>query len=407
MTIQRDYEQYLARLSSAKFRKLFLHQAAVLKDYSANFADKKDVAVELPTGAGKTPIALLIAGAWLEEGKKVAVLSANKTLARQMANEARELGISFAHMEGRGQDLPAKDRRAYQRAQAIGIMNYWVYFNQSPVIDPADLLVMDDAHLAEHCLHSLYSVEITKFKHERLFTSLVEELQVRFPDYGVLRDALSDDAPPSSTAELMSFIDQDAAADRIRELLDSYTTPKGADLDLKFRWQRLRPKLRDVNLYVSRHALWLRPYVYPLVSNPHYANVSQALYMSATVGDAGDLARRLGTRPIEKISVDPKHGETTSGRRLIVMNRTSDEGGIPKRMAAALLEALRLLNLPQFDGHLRKKETGGQAPCHARNAGHLHRNRRPRPSRSASGQASRSLRWLEISTFLRARSGTG
>lgn len=342
MTVQRDYEQYLSRLNSAKFRTLFPHQAAVLKDYSANFTGKKDVAVELPTGAGKTPIALLIAGAWLEEGKKVAVLSANKTLARQMASEARELGIPFAHMEGRGQDLPAKDRRAYQRAQAIGIMNYWVYLNQNPVIDPADLLVMDDAHLAEHCLHSLYSVEVTKFNHNELFTALVTELQAQFPDYGVLRDALSDDAPPSSTAELMSFIDQDAAADRIREQLDAYANSKGADVDLKFRWQRLRPKLRDVNLYVSRHALWLRPYVYPLVSNPHYADVSQVLYMSATIGDPGDLARRLGTRPIKKIPIDPKQGETTSGRRLIVMNRTSEEGKIPERMAAALLEALRL-----------------------------------------------------------------
>jgi hypothetical protein len=342
MPIQRDYKQYLARLNSAKFRQLFPQQVAVLTDYAATFVDRKDVAVELPTGAGKTPIALLIAGAWLEAGKKVAVLSANKTLARQMAREATELGIPFAYMEGRGQDLPVKDRREYQRAQVIGIMNYWVYLNQNPVIDPADLLVMDDAHLAEHCLHSLYSVEITKFQHRELFTSLVTELQAEFPDYGVLRDALSDDALPSSAAELISFIDQGAAANRIREQLDTYAGKTRADIDLKFRWQRLRPKLLDVNLYASRHALWLRPYVYPLVSNPHYTDVRQVLYMSATVGDPGDLARRLGTRPIEKIPVDPKHAETTSGRRLIVMNRTSDEGKIPQRMSAALLEALRL-----------------------------------------------------------------
>ncbi len=56
-------------------------------------------------------------------------------------------------------------------------MNYWVYFNQIPNIDPADLLIMDDAHLAEHCLHSLYSVEINKYSHKYLFQTLIAELQ--------------------------------------------------------------------------------------------------------------------------------------------------------------------------------------------------------------------------------------
>src|SRR5882672_3962151 len=154
----RDYHAYLNRLNSPKFRRLWPSQDYVLGAYSASFGPKRDLAVELPTGAGKTLIALLVAGAWLEEDRRVAVLSANKTLGRQMAAEARQLGIQVAYMEGRGEDIPIADRRAYQRARSVGIMNYWVYFNQSPVVDPADLVVMDDAHLAEHCLHSLYSV---------------------------------------------------------------------------------------------------------------------------------------------------------------------------------------------------------------------------------------------------------
>ncbi len=339
MSASRDYAAYLIRLNSAKFQQLWPNQAHVLAEYAANFAEKKDVAVELPTGAGKTLIALLVAGAWLETGKKVAVLSANKTLARQMDGEAQQLGIPVAYMEGRGEDIPVAARRAYQRAQSVGIMNYWVYFNQSPVVDPADLLVMDDAHLAEHCLHSLYSVEVSRHKHAQLFAALVQELQARFPEYGVLADALSDSAPPDSNAELMSFIDQDVAAQRIQEILDAYA---GNDTDLTFRWRRLRPGLREVNLYLSRHSLWFRPYVYPLILNPHYERVEQALYMSATVGDAGDLARRLGVRPIEKIPIPERFTETTLGRRLVIMNRTADDQDIPRRMAKALFTAISL-----------------------------------------------------------------
>src|SRR5260221_4746324 len=63
--------------------------------------------------------------------------------------------------------------------------------------------------------------------------------------------------------------------------------------------------------------------------------------MSATVGDPGDLARRLGSRPIEKIPIAQKHTEVTSGRRLVIMNRTNDEKKIPDRMAVALLAAVR------------------------------------------------------------------
>ena len=99
-----------------------------------------------------------------------------------MVSEAGALGVPAVLMEGAGRDIPGADKRAYQRAQRIAVMNYWVYFNQNPVIDPADLLVMDDAHLAEHCLHSLYSVEIDKYQHDALFTSLMTELRRDIPN---------------------------------------------------------------------------------------------------------------------------------------------------------------------------------------------------------------------------------
>ena len=146
MALIADYEAFLVSFHSAKFQKLRPAQKHILDKYAA-FEATEDVAVELPTGAGKTPIALLIAEARRRNGSKIAVLSANKTLARQMYQEAQALNIPAALMEGRRSDIPAADIRAYQRAQKIAIMNYWVYFNQNPAIDPADFLVMDDAHL--------------------------------------------------------------------------------------------------------------------------------------------------------------------------------------------------------------------------------------------------------------------
>src|SRR5689334_20821466 len=133
--MQVDFEQLLAAFNSTKFEDLRPAQRFTLNAYAAGLEAMPDLAIELPTGAGKTLIALLIAEAWRRLGKKAAILSANKTLARQMRAEAGALGMPAVLMQGRGRDIPAADKRSYQRASAVGIMNYWVYFNQRPVID--------------------------------------------------------------------------------------------------------------------------------------------------------------------------------------------------------------------------------------------------------------------------------
>jgi len=340
VSINRDYAQFLSSFHSDKFQELWPAQAYILDAYSNTFRSKPDVAIELPTGAGKTPIALLIAEAWRQETKKVAILSANKTLARQMLQESQALGIPAVLMEGRGIDIPGRDKRAYRRSTSVAIMNYWVYFNQNPVIDPADLVIMDDAHLAEHCLHSLYSVEIDRSSHDSLFKTLVTELHERFPEYSVLTDALADDVPRTLPPELLSFIDQVQVEDRFREIVDS-SPALTADRDLGFRWRRLRDRLREANIYIGLHSIWMRPYIYPLMSNLHYEQAEQRLYMSATIGTPADLSRRLGVRNIEKIPIPPTYAEKTFGRRLIVMNRIQEKD-IPERLEAAILAALRI-----------------------------------------------------------------
>lgn len=335
-----DYGQLLEDLGSADFQELRAAQAAVLDSYRQNHSLTPDLAVELPTGAGKTLIALLIAEAWRREDQPVAILTANKTLARQMETEGHLLGIDVVRMEGSRDDISSSQRRRYHRARAVGVMNYWVYFNQNPAIDPATLLLMDDAHLAEHCLHSLYSFEVDRVDHSSLFESLVAELARRFPNYGVLQDALDPAARPLASTELLSFLDQAEVADRFREIVDA-SPDLVLHADLRFRWRRIRERVSEANLYISNRSLWLRPAVYPLVDSPQYAQAQQRIYLSATIGDTADLARRLGTRPISKVPVAQQHREITYGRRMLVMN-TDDGAVIPDRLGRVILAALSI-----------------------------------------------------------------
>lgn len=339
MTMSLDYPGLLTGFKSRKFKTLWPAQDHVLKKYFEEFIKKPDVAIELPTGAGKTLIALLIAESWRRDSKKVAILSANKTLARQMEMESQQLGIPAVLMEGPGTTISSSDRRHYHRANKIAIMNYWVYFNQRPVIDNADLVIMDDAHLAEHCLHSLYSVEIDRSQHNSLFISLVKEIVDRFPEYTVLQDALEESPSTTMPPELLSFIDQVDIGRRLREIIDASPLLE-TDEDLKFRWTRLRNSLNEANIYLSLNSIWIRPYIYPLITNSHYADASQKIYMSATIGEPSDLCRRLGTMKIEKIPIPSHFAEATSGRRFIVINRMEDMD-VPERVKAAIVTALR------------------------------------------------------------------
>ena len=335
-----DFGRYLRSLDSSKFRVLWPTQVSTLSEYADFHLETPHVGIELPTGSGKTLISLLIAGHWLSNRRKVAVLSANKTLARQMRKEAQELGVSAVYMEGRGADIKQADIRRYNRARAIAVMNYWVYFNQNPVVDPGDLVIMDDAHLAEHCLHSLYSVEITRTKHRKLFEAIYQEIHARFPDYSLVADALVGEDETRKAPELLSFIDQVEVSSRIQELIDS-SEALASDLDFVFRWRRLREKFNTCNLYLGHGSIWLRPYIYPLTNNDHYSTAQQVIYLSATLGEPADLARRLGVRKMEKIGAGRSAEPAMSGRRLIVMNQTDDKQNIPARMSDALHCAIK------------------------------------------------------------------
>jgi hypothetical protein len=334
-----DYAALLQSLGSSTFPTLRPAQTAALKSYETSHYSTPDLAIELPTGAGKSLIALLICEAWRKEGATVAVLTGNKTLARQMEAEGQALGVPVERFEGVGSSIPLPRRRRYRRAQAIGVMNYWVMFNQNPVIDSADLLVIDDAHLAEAALDSLFSLEIDRYAHPALFETLVRALAEAFPDYATFQDAVAD-VPSRAGTELLSFLDQSAFVDRLRSSIDNAAELQTDD-DLRFRWERVRGRLHEVNFYADTRALWFRPYVYPLRDNDRYADPQQRIYMSATIGDPADLARRLGTLPIVKLPVSAEQRIQTYGRRLLVLN-PDDPATIPGRLDAVMLAALRI-----------------------------------------------------------------
>ena len=336
-----DFAQLLAEQKSDRFTSLRTAQAAVLDAYGAEQLETPDLAIELPTGAGKSLVALLIGEVWRREGRTVAVLTGNKALAAQMEREGTDLNVPVARMEGRGEDIALSLRRRYRRAQAIGIMNYWVMFNVNPVVDSADLLIVDDAHLAEGALEGLFSMRIDRYAHPQLFSMLTSELEARLPYYASLEDARTDEAYALAGVELMSYLDQVQVLDRIRELVDG-AAELLTDVDLRFRWRGVRDRLAECNIYLSGRSISIRPFCLPVQTLPQWSDPAQRLYLSATIGDPADLQRRLGCGRITKIGSDAD--APTLGRRLIVLNNDVEAGEgklMSERCAAVVLETLR------------------------------------------------------------------
>jgi hypothetical protein len=315
-----DYEELLAGFGSATYPTLLPPQRVVLSAYADSFSDKTDVGIGLPTGAGKSLIALLVAEAWRREGKRAVVLTANKTLASQMEAHGQLLGVPVSRLEGSRDDIPSPSVRSINRSQAVGVMNYWVYFNQNPVLDVADLIVLDDVHLADGVLRSLFSVEITRWEHPLLFQRLADTLAERLPSYPGVRDAANANSDPLSPTDLIAPHDHLAVIEQVSAIITG-SQPHG---DLGFRWSRARTHADAMHLYVTADQLVLRPYIWPLQDFPYYRDSSQRIYLSATLGNANDLQRRLGCLPVDVIPVEEAHA-TPLGRRLMVLSETDAE----------------------------------------------------------------------------------
>lgn len=79
---------------------LWVHQGDVLRSYAADHEKTPDLAIELPTGTGKTLPGLLI-GEWVRRGgERVAFATPTIQLAAQVVATARDEGIPVVQLTG-------------------------------------------------------------------------------------------------------------------------------------------------------------------------------------------------------------------------------------------------------------------------------------------------------------------
>jgi len=318
-----DFDGRLEVFESATFKELRPGQRQVLSAYAADHLDTSDLAIEMPTGEGKTLLALLIADWALDQGRSVAYLTGTRQLAERAENEAEKLGLDTVRFASR--DYGGAKLDDYHQAQAVGVMNYWVYFNSKPVPKPADLVIFDDAHLAEQPLSSLQTLRIPdKLGPGRELYRTVCDLVVAHTDaYPGLQAMRDGTARPGTPPELLSFSDWAAIATAARDAVEA--SPYVGDKDIKYVWPKVRDHLSRCGVLVGPSGIEIRPYHPPTALNPGYSQARQRLYLSATLGSMDDLQRRVGGGKITRLATEEPLPAGATGERLLVLNPSGDQ----------------------------------------------------------------------------------
>ncbi|SEB29336.1 Type III restriction enzyme, res subunit [Rhodococcus pyridinivorans] len=329
-----DFDERLAAFESTRFTELRPGQRQVLAAYAADHRDTPDLAIEMPTGEGKTLVALMIADYALDRGYSAAYLTGTRQLAERVATEAEALGLDVVRFAGK--DYGGAKLDDYHQAQVVGVMNYWVYFNASPVPKPADLVILDDAHLAEQPVSSIQTLRIPdKAGDARNLYRMICGLVIAHTDsYPGLRAMQDGTALPGTPPELLSFKDWKTLEDRTRAAIES--SPFIEKKEVKYVWPIIRDRLSRCGVLIGPSGIEIRPYHPPTTLNKWYSQAKQRIYLSATLGTMDDLQRRVGGRPITRLStVEPLQSGAT-GDRIFLLNPSSEDALAPQVFAWAL-----------------------------------------------------------------------
>ncbi len=296
-------------------------QADVWREYVDTALELSDVAIRLPTGSGKTLVGIVL-GEWRRRkfDERVVYLCPTNQLVHQVVEQARsQYGIDVASFTGTKSDYSLEDQNAYRRKEKIAVTSYSALFNTHPYFDNPDVVILDDAHSAENYIASMYSLVIERRTHRGLYDSVIALLEENAPEVNLSK------ATEAISLQSYSWMEKlpSASLMRVRELLTTLLDSGTDGTNLYFPWSLLRGHLQACHLYISAGQILLRPLLPPVHTHSPFNNAKQRIYMSATLGNGGDLERITGRPKIHRLKPASMTDEQGIGRRFFVFPEVS------------------------------------------------------------------------------------
>ena len=337
---------------------LWLHQGDLLRAYAADHLNSPDLALELPTGTGKTLPGLLMAD-WVRRVRAARVVYACPTvqLARQVAEMAEREGVPAVVLVRSHHYWPVADQARYEAAEAVAIVTYSTVFNSSPKLATADLLVLDDAHAGEQYVAEQYAVDIRRRDQPDAYDQVLTALSPALD--GMLVQRLRDPNPDPSAHQQVRLVvplRQPGVLDALDAVLAQLPAPHC------FRYSMIRGGLPACLVYLSYSGVLIRPLIPPTGENSIFTASRQRLYLSATLGDGGELERAFGRAGIGRLPLPQTSPVPRSGRRFFVFPELvegTDAGALTAAIVAGAGKALVLA--PNTDTAVNRADDIAQA----------------------------------------------
>lgn len=333
-------ESILLDLPRRKIPGVLLHQGEVMRAYVADAVSEADVAMQLPTGSGKTLVGLLI-GEWRRRKyrERVVYLCPTRQLVNQVYEQADEqYGLTIRPFTGRVVEYSASSKADYLNADNIAVTTYSSLFNTNPFFDSPQLIIVDDAHAAENYIAGLWTLKIERLKpdHAALHSAVASVLKRTLTPSNFARltgdvDGLAD----ASWADKLPTPELVELQEELSGILDSHVV----NTDLSYPWRMLRDHLHACHLYVSSKDILIRPLIAPTWLHAPFANANQRLFMSATLGAGGDLERLTGRRRIKRLPVPKDWDRQGIGRRYFIFPGFGQSPDESKTLRSDLMRA--------------------------------------------------------------------
>jgi len=318
---------------------LWIHQGDVLRAYAEKHRNTPDLALELPTGTGKTLPGLLIAE-WVRRKAEGPVLYATPTrqLALQVLATAVTEGVPARLLVGSHHNWSVADQADVDGGEAIAITTYSSIFNSSPKVPVPRLIVFDDAHAGEQFVGEQYGITIRRYEAESAYLAVLDALRPFLSGLQIQRFQ----GPPDPGAHhqvrlILPLVDHSSLAK-----LDTAMAQLGEPY--KFQLAMIRSGLAACCVYLSYGGIQIRPMIPPTFENTVFSKAGQRIYLSATLGGGGELERAFGRPEIVRMPL-PTKTPPRSGRRLFVfpdLVKGGDAAGLTKDIVGITNKALVL-----------------------------------------------------------------
>lgn len=276
------------------------YQAAMLNLYIENI-DKKTIALELPTGSGKTLVGLLIGEYRRRKNKeKVLFLCPTNQLVHQVVEQANsKYGLKAVAFCGKQKDYLPKDKSSFLMADAIGVTTYSSFFAVHSFFQDVDILIMDDVHSCEDYIISNWTVKIDSSNDIFAEISELLKLFISETDYNYL---LEDEYIPN-VATWCNMVPMPLIMDKLGEFQTILQQGIENGTPNYYAYSRISENLKECNIYIANRKILIRPWVAPTMSFNAFADVKQRVLMSATLGRSGELERITGIEKIYRLPI--------------------------------------------------------------------------------------------------------